>query len=143
MQARITPRPTPRTVAALQLALAALLLPACSESSKSSSRILSSPSTSLSRSSSPEDAYRNDVRDFTAAHIQSGGTADGLIRELGELAKKHGITDWESHEATFYAVGEGLAKGGYRQVQVDAFKQNLTKTEEQAKWTQEGYDSAR
>lgn len=143
MQARFTARLGLPAIAALPFALAGLLLAGCSASSKSSSTILSSPSVSLSRSSSPEDAYRSDVRDFTAAHVQSGGTADGLVREIGELAQKHGITDWESHQATFRAVGEGLAKAGYRQVQVDAFKKNLTKTEEQAKWLQEGFDSAR
>ncbi len=114
-----------------------------SDSSKSISKIVSSPITSSSRSSSPEAAYRNDVRDFTAAHVQSGGDAAGLIREIGGLAKQHGISDWESNKSTFQAVGEGLAKAGYRQLQVDAFKKNLATTPDQEKWLQDGYDSAR
>jgi hypothetical protein len=114
-----------------------------SDSSKSVSKIVSSPFTSSSRSSSPEAAYRDDIRDFTAAHVQSGGDAAGLIREIGSLAKKHGITDWENNKSTFQAVGQGLAKAGYRQLQVDAFKKNLASTPEQAKWLQDGYDSAR
>jgi hypothetical protein len=67
----------------LLLSLALALLPACyasSVSSKASSKIVSSPFVSSSKSSSPETAYREDVRDYTAAHLQSGGTVDELRR---------------------------------------------------------------
>ena len=134
-----------RAQAAL-IALAVALLPGCGSFSKSSSKsseIVSSPIASFSRSSSPEAAYREDVRDFTAAHVQSGGTVEGLRREVGSLAAKHGITDWERSESTYRALGAGLAQAGYRQVQVDAFKKNLADTEEQAEWIQKGYDSSR
>jgi dienelactone hydrolase len=59
------------------------------------------------------------------------------------LAAKHGITDWENNESTFRAIGAGLAKAGYRQVQVDAFKKNMASTPEQAEWIQKGFDSER
>jgi hypothetical protein len=108
-----------------------------------SSKIISSPITSSSKSSSPEDAYREDVRDYTAAHLKSGGGADDLRREIGKLAAKHGVSDWEGSEATYRGMGEGLAKAGYRQVEVDAFKKNMSETAEQADWIQDGYDSAR
>jgi hypothetical protein len=113
-----------------------------SDSSKSSSNIISSPSTSSSRSSSPEDAYREDVRDYTAAHVKSGGTTADLRAEIGKLAEKHGISDWEANEATYRGIGEGLGKAGYRQVEVDAFKKNMAETPQQAEWIQKGYDSA-
>ena len=130
-----------QTAAAL-LAVALAFLPACSSFS-ASSKIVSSPFISSSKSSSPEAAYREDVRDYTAAHLQSGGTVEELRRHIGELAAKYGITDWENNESTFRAIGAGLAKAGYRQVQVDAFKNNLAKDPEQAKWIQEGYDEQR
>ncbi len=109
--------------------------------STSVSKSVSSPFVSSSRSSSPEKAYREDVRDFTAAHVQSGGNAADLLREIASLAEGHGITDWESNESTYRAIGEGLGKAGYRQVEVDAFKNNLTSNEQQAKWLQSGYKS--
>jgi hypothetical protein len=115
----------------------------CDPVAADSSKSFSSPFTSSSRSSSPEAAYRQDVSDYTAAHLQSGGTPEALRREIGRLAEKYGITDWEHNESTFRAVGQGLAKAGYRQVQVDAFKNNLAKTPEQAKWMQDGYDETR
>ena len=126
----------------LLLSLALAFLPACSSFS-ASSKIVSSPFISSSKSSSPEQAYREDVRDYTAAHLQSGGTVDELRRQIGALAAKHGITDWENNESTFRAIGAGLAKAGYRQVQVDAFKNNMAGTPDQAKWMQKGFDSER
>jgi hypothetical protein len=131
--------------AAAFLSVALGCLPACSSFS-ASSKIVSSPfisSASSSKSSNREGAYREDVRDYTAAHVQSGGTVDELRREIGELAAKHGITDWERNKSTYQAIGQGLAKAGYRQIQVDAFKQNLASNAEQAEWIQEGYDEQR
>lgn len=138
----VTPnRYAPYALIALVLTLSAGC--SLSDSSVSISKSVSSPFASSSRSSSPEDEYRADVRDFTAAHVQSGGTAEELRRRIGELAAEHGVSDWESNSDTLNAVGEGLAKAGYRQVQVDAFKTNLASTSEQAEWLQKGYDSAR
>jgi len=128
------------TVALASLALT--LLPGCGWIA-SSSKLVSSPFVSSSKSSSPETAYREDVSDYTAAHLQSAGTPDELRRQIGALAGEHGITDWEHNESTFEAIGQGLAKAGYKQVQVDAFKNNLGKTPEQAKWIQDGYDETR
>ena len=131
------------TVALLSLSLA--LLPGCSLLSSSSDSVSSSftSSSSSSASSSPEAAYREDVSDYTAAHLQSAGKPDELRRGIASLAAKHGITDWERNEATFRAIGEGLAKAGYRQVQVDAFKTNIATNPQQAGWIQDGFDSKR
>ncbi len=113
-----------------------------SDSSESISKSISSPSTSLSASSSP-DSYKEEVRDFTAAHVQQGGTADVLLREVGKIAERHGITNWENSEATYRAIGAGLAKAKKNQAEVDAYKANLTQTTTQAEWLQKGYDAAR
>lgn len=63
------------------LATLAALLVGCSlsESSVSISKSISSPFASSSRSSSPEAAYAEDVRDYTAAYLNSGGRADELL----------------------------------------------------------------
>lgn len=131
--------------ALVALASLVVLVAGCSfsKSSESISKSVSSPFKSSSGSSSPEDAYREDVRDYTAANIKSGGDAEGLRREIGTLAKKHGITDWEQNESTYRAIGEGLAKAQMKQVEVDAYKQNLAQTPDQAMWIQKGYDSAK
>jgi hypothetical protein len=117
-----------------------------SASSESISKSVSSPFTSSSASSassSPENAYRADVRDFTAAHVKAGGSAQALRGEIGKLAQKHGITDWERSEDTYRAVGEGLAKAGYKPVEVDAFAKTFTDNAQQVEWIQQGYNSAK
>ncbi len=131
---------------AVLFSLALVVLGGCgslSDSVQSSSNIISSPLTSSSASSSPEEAYREDVRDYTAAHIRSGGKTDDLRRHIGELAAKHGITNWEQSEATYRGIGQGLAKAGYKQVEVDPFKKNFATTPQQEAWIQSGYDSGR
>src|SRR4029077_5185276 len=52
------------------------LLSACGSAISASSKSISSPFASSSKSSSPEAAYREDVSDYTAAHLQSAGTPD-------------------------------------------------------------------
>ncbi len=134
----------PRLSMRVLCATLAVLSMGCSfsDSSVSISKSISSPITSSSRSSSPEGAFEGDVRNYTAAYMKSGGRPEDLRREISALAEKHGVSDWERNKATFRGIGAGLAQAGARQVEVDAFKQNLTTTDEQAKWMQEAYDSA-
>jgi hypothetical protein len=97
----------------------ALLQAGCSfyYSSESSWKSSTSPSRS-SASSSPDDddkddeAYRNDIRDFTAAYASSRRDLDGFERGLGEVARRHGVTDWEADDATFVGIGAGLKRAG-------------------------------
>lgn len=105
-------------------------LSASSESSSDSSSASSESSSKSSASSSPESkesAYRDDVRDYTEAYVKSGGQFDAFQKRLGELAKKHDITNWEDSMATYEGVGAGLGRARVNQVQVDAYKQNLGK----------------
>ena len=134
-----------RRITPLEL-LAAMLLPAAgctlSESSKSTSKIISSPFQSSSASSRwSEGGYQKDVRDFTAAYYKSNGRPEDLRLKISELAGKHGVSDWQENESTFRGIGEGLGKAGARQVEVDAFKTNLTENKQQADWMQDGYES--
>ncbi len=112
-----------------------------SASSAAVSDVVSSPITSWSRSSSPEIAYREAVRDFTKAHVKAGGTAAALRPEIGKIAAKHGISNWEASEATYRGIGQGLAAAGYNKTEYDAFVQVLAPTPEQQVWIQKGYKS--
>jgi hypothetical protein len=111
-----------------------------SKSSESSSDILSSPFTSSSASSSPENAYREEVKDFTASYLKSGGDAARLEQEVGKIAEKRGISDWESNEATYVGIGKGLHKAGLKQTELEGYKASLADNEQQAAWIQDGYD---
>ena len=101
---------------------------ASSESSSASSSDSSESSSRSSKSSSPEnkeEAYRNDVRDYTEAYVKSGGQFDAFERQIGELARRHDITNWEDNLATYEGIGAGLGRAKANQVQVDAYKKNL------------------
>ena len=92
-------------------------------SSESSSKASSSPFESSSASSSPSDdegedsAYRRDVRDYAARFATGGGDVQAFQRDLGAIAEGHGVTDWEREQATYVAIGQGLARAGLDQSQ--------------------------
>ena len=111
-----------------------------SNSSESISNSISSPFTSSSASSSPEDAYREEVKDFTASYLKSGGDASRLEQEIGKIAEKRGISDWETNEATYVGLGKGLHKAGLKQTELDGYKAAIADNEKQADWMQDGYD---
>jgi hypothetical protein len=107
------------------LLLVVLLAPlgcSFSYSSKSSSE----SSASSSRSSSPGDsAFLDDVRSTTEAYAKSGGPFDAYQKKLGDLAKQHGITNWEENLAAYVAIGEGLGEAKASPGLVEAFKEKL------------------
>ena len=111
-----------------------------SNSSGSISDIISSPSKSSSGSSSPEDQYTEEVKDFTASYVKSGGSTSALEQEVGKIAEKRGISDWENNEATYVGIGKGLHKAGLNQAEVDGYKASLAANAQQAEWIQDGYD---
>jgi hypothetical protein len=135
-------------VRALGLFAAAVLLVAgcsVSDSIESSSKIISSPITSISGSSgsgSAEASYSDDVRDYTATHVRAGGSAETLREEVASLAGRHGISDWRRDETTFRAVGAGLAKAGMKAPEMDAFRSLFATTLEQGDWLEAGYEKA-
>lgn len=107
----------PGAVVAVCLALS--LAPGCFKSSTSqgSSDSFSTSSTSFSdssRSSSGErqSSFLRDVRAYAARFARDGGEVETLQRDLGVLARGHGILDWERDDETFRELGSGLAAGG-------------------------------
>lgn len=86
-----------------------------SESSSDSSNNSSESSVHSSDSSSPgkdESArFEEDVEQYTVAFLEGGGSADeSFFSGLGDLARRHGVSDWESETSTWEAIGRGLAR---------------------------------
>lgn len=130
------------------LLVATLLLPlgcSFSASSKSSSDSSSESSASSSASSSPasrEEQYRNDVRDYTASYVKSGGRMEDFKKRLGELAKERGITNWEENMATYEGIGRGLGKAKASPLEVQTYTQNLAGSDpKKAEAIRKGYDA--
>jgi hypothetical protein len=109
-----------------------------SKSSGSISDSVSSPFKSSSNSS--PQAYEDDVKDFTASYIKSGGNAAQLEQEIGKIAEEHGVSDWENDEDTYVGIGKGLHKAGLNQAELDGYKSSLGATGQKAEWIQDGYD---
>ncbi len=101
--------------------VATVFLLGCSKSSTtqasfgSSSDSSSSPFKSSSSSDGEQEedaAYRSDVRDYAASFGAADVDASVLQRDLSGIAETHGFTDWESHEGTYLAIGQGLGRAG-------------------------------
>ena len=115
-----------------------------SKSVRSSSH--SSDSSSSSSPGAAEEAYREDVSDYTKAFVTSARPGDlGSFRaDLSRLAQEHGITNWEENPSTYTAIGDGLARAGVSDAGLLAYKQNLSGGDPaKADLIQKGYDAAR
>jgi hypothetical protein len=132
----------------IQLALTLLLaaaVAACSfshssDSSSDSSEHSSDSSTSSSESSTSDgdgdhDAkpketarFEHDVEQYTAAFLEAGGRSDeSFFAGLGDLARSHGVSDWESDPSAWEAIGRGIARSPATSAQRVAY---------QSAWTQ-------
>ena len=130
--------------------IAALLLPlgcsfSASSKSSSDSSDSSASSSGSSASSSPdsrETQYRNDVRDYTASYVKSGGRMEDFKRRLGELARERDVTNWEENTATYEGIGRGLGKAQASPVEVQTYATNLAGSDpKKAEAIQKGYEA--
>jgi hypothetical protein len=111
---------------ALGLALSALGLSGCAITASTSAVLGSSLASSASPSREVRAAaYHDDIRDVTASHVVTGGSFAAFQRRLGDLARKHGISDWEEEPATYTAIGHGLAKAGADGAALDTYTREL------------------
>ena len=126
----------PTRLALGALVAAALTVPAlgCGPISRSSASFASLMSLSASfRSSSRSSGggpnrlaiYRDDVRAATVAAVGSGAAAGDLLRRIGSVAERNGVSDWEASEDT-YRAGEGLRLAGLGARAAEVFAKDLT-----------------
>ena len=129
--------------AAAAAALVALAACSFSYSSESISGSIegSSKSSSSSSPGEKETAYRDDVRDYTVAYARSPEESHAFLQGLSDLAKRHGVTAWESDRLTWVGIGQGLAKARVSSASLDAFKHSLAETSPAHQAAiQEGFD---
>ncbi len=126
--------------------LALLLSAGCALSTSSRSVSDSSDSSeSSSRSSTSKERqgrYREDVRTYTAVYLKSGGHVDAFEKQLGELARRYGVTDWESDEATYVGMGEGFSDAGVGPTELETYKIQFARLDPlKIQAIQTGYDT--
>jgi len=98
---------------------------ACSFSYSSESFSDSSKSSSSSSDSSGSDnaRFRDDVTQYTEAYVEAGGRQEeSFLAGLGDLARKRGISDWESEPSTWEAIGRGLGRTDVTDAQRTAYE---------------------
>ena len=112
--------------------LAALLITGCalSESVGSISSISDSASSPFEWSSSisggASTAYQQEIREQVLAFAESGGNVEGFQRELGDVAKRHGVLNWEVDPVSFQALGQGLREAGFSGTSLELMAEQLT-----------------
>ena len=104
---------------------------ACSFSHSSGSSSDSSKSSSgSSKSSSGGDdkkAFREDVSHYTEAFVEAGGAQpQSFFSGLSDLARKRGVSDWESEPSTWEAIGWGLGRTDVNDAQRTAYESAWT-----------------
>lgn len=120
-----------KTLSLACVLVALLWLPsACSfsASSASISHSISSPFTSSSASSkSDQTRYEEDVTAYTRSFVAAGGGAPGSFqRGIADLAATRGISDWESNQGTWEAVGRGLREAKISDAEMMAYQRSWT-----------------
>ena len=135
-----------RLMLAVVLLVVPLLAQGCSLSASSQSSSESSASSSGSSSSSSpgyaEQKYMEDVRDYTASFVKSGGRIEDFKVRLGEIAKQHEITNWEENLVTYEGIGRGLGRAKASQVEVDTYTANFAGGDpKKAEAIKRGYDA--
>ncbi len=68
-------------------------------------------------------AFRNDVSHYTEAFVDAGGAQqDSFFSGLSNLARKRGVSDWESDPGTWEAIGYGLGRTEVNDAQRTAYE---------------------
>lgn len=104
-----------------------------SDSVRGSSNSISGSLESMSDSSSSDEhaaesekeSYREDVRLATRSFVTSGESDLAFLRELGQIAERHGINDWESRPETLIGIGSGARQAGLAAGDLDALLSRL------------------
>lgn len=113
-----------------------------SASSESSSRSSVSSSRSSTSGEQRQSRYREDVRSYTAAYVRSGAPFDAFQKELSELARSHGLTNWEDDETTYVGIGAGLGDAAVGQAELEAYKAGFSRSDPlKMRAIQRGYDT--
>ncbi|MBW7857800.1 MAG: putative lipoprotein [Leptonema sp. (in: Bacteria)] len=93
---------------------------------------LKSISGSLTSSSGGDDKkgshYYNDVKSLTMIALNDSLDSKTYLRELGNVARSHGIVDWRSMPSTVEAIGEGLKEAGVSNSDYQMLRNSLTNT---------------
>jgi hypothetical protein len=88
------------------------------------------------------ERYLEDVRRYTAANVREGVQLETFQKELGELARAHGLTHWEEDETTYVGIGEGLSDAAVGKADLEMYKTSFSRSDPaKMQAIQRGYDT--
>ncbi len=112
------------------------LVGACATAGASSASLGSASSLSGSSMSSAaaehHHHYSSDVRAAARSAIVAGASEGEVLRSVGRVAERHGISDWEARSATYLAIGEALKQAGQDEASATELAPKLTGNDPQA-----------
>ncbi|MBL4903544.1 MAG: putative lipoprotein [Desulfocapsa sp.] len=62
--------------------------------------------------SATSTVYEEDVAAATVLYVGRNKTTDEYQRQVTNIAKNHGISNWEQEQSTFLGMGKGLRRAG-------------------------------
>jgi hypothetical protein len=68
-----------------------------------------------------DEEYARDLAAVSATFVTSPVPEAAHVREVTRVAEVHGITDWESLDATWHGIGAGLRDAGMDETQAVEF----------------------
>ena len=91
-------------------ATAALAAAACTDpvDSPASETTASAPPAPSAAASVTPHAYHSDLENTIVLAMRRGNTGEDLLRQIGIVAKRHGMDDWTTSDETFTAIGAGM-----------------------------------
>jgi hypothetical protein len=99
------------TLTACGAVLTPLFFGACATvggSSVSLGSISSLSGSSMSAAAPVSYHYTEDVRVAAESAFAAGASESEVLRSVGRIAERHGISDWEAQPATYTAIGKAL-----------------------------------
>jgi hypothetical protein len=129
----------PRVVVALLVLLPLGCSPLVSPDTRPSTRAVT-----VRNDAADEEAYRTDVRDYTYAYIDADGEAPDFAGGLVTIAARHGVADWDAADATWVAIGAGLARAQVSSTTLADFKRTVGRADPlRTADIQRGFDGGR
>lgn len=96
-----------------------------SNSIESSSKSSSGGEEETKAAEGDQSKYQQDVTETTAAAMKKGAGPMQIMREVGDVANEHGVTDWENEPGTFEAIGRGLKQGDASLAEFESLSEQL------------------
>lgn len=97
-----------------------------STSSDSISGLVTSFSDSSASSSEGEaSAFLGDLSALVSVWVETAPPDAALLAAAGDVAARHGVSDWEGRPATYRTLGEGFRMGGLGEEAVRKFAREV------------------